>query len=215
MTIKRSTNTQVIEVLEQVESILRTAAIVVDVNLRVALQTAAVVVHVQVVFLVVHHLLQVVVVGHADRHVVRVGLTQIGLRIVCQIETVLIPVERIYRRRIGHTVDMALGIVRILEEFPTATGNLVSTRCYRRYAHGDARTWQYDGRCIDIFHCRHTTLEVDVDVHHMTFGDRYNMVSIIITLFVVILIDDGDNLLSREVVDVGITGHIQRTGLHR
>ena len=169
----------------------------------------------QVVLLIVHDALQVVVVGHADGYVIRVGLAQVGLGIVGQIEAILIPVERIDRRCIGHTVDMALGIRLRLEEFPSATSNFVSTRCYRRYAHGDAGTWQHDGRRIDVLYLWYAALEVDVDVHHMAFADWYDMHTVDIALFVIILIDDGDNLLRREVVDVGIACHIQRTGLHR
>ena len=67
-------------------------------------------VYVVVVFIIVHHLLQVVVVGHMYWYVVRERLAQIGLGIVSQIVLILIEVERIRERRLFHTIDMTLGI---------------------------------------------------------------------------------------------------------
>ena len=88
-----------------------------------------------------HHLFQVVIVSYADRYMVRVGLTQIGLRIVCQIETILIPIEWITAGRIFHSIDMTLGVAWLFEQFPTTTSYLISTWCYGRNTHGDAGTW--------------------------------------------------------------------------
>ena len=88
----RCQQTQVVQVLEQVETILRAAAVVVDVNLRIDLYLM--VVDIVVVSLVVHHLLQVVVVGHAHWYVVREGLAQIRLGVVGQIVLVLVEIER-------------------------------------------------------------------------------------------------------------------------
>ena len=110
---------------------------------------------------------------------------------------------------------MTLGIVRIIEELPSTTSYFVSTRCYRRHTHSDTGTWQYDSRRIDIFHSRNTTLEVNMDVQHMTLSIRCDMSTCFIAHLIVILIDDCDYLLRREVVNVSIACHIQRTGLHR
>ena len=53
-----------------------------------------------------------------------------------------------------------------------------------------------------------------MDIHHMTFADGCDMCTVLITFLVVVLIDHGDNLLRREVVDVGMASHIQCAGLH-
>ena len=93
------------------------------------------VVDVVVVSLGIHHLLQVMVVSHADRNMVRVGLTQIRLGVVSQIILILIEVQRFFGRRILYTIDMAFSIALFLEQFPTATCDFVSTRGNIRFRH--------------------------------------------------------------------------------
>ena len=66
---------QVEQALQQVKTVLAARlvlTIVIDIYLRLALHVG--VIHIVVVFLGLHHLLQVVVVSYAHRHVVRVGL---------------------------------------------------------------------------------------------------------------------------------------------
>ena len=172
-------------------------------------------VYIIVVLLVIHHLLQVVVVGHMYRYVVREGLAQIGLGIVSQIVLILIEVERIRERRVFHTIDMALGITLRIEELPTTTGNLVSTRCDVRLGDAKHRTRQDDVGCLDILHGGHTTLEVQVDVQNVALAHRRDVCTRHITLYIVVLIDHGDDLLCREVEDVGAAGHKERARLRR
>ena len=81
------------------------------------------------------------VVGHSERHVVRVGLTKVGLRIVGQILTVLIPVDW---RLVGelNTVAMTLGIFLVLEDLPTATHDLIGTGLDGGLHQTDIVAWQ-------------------------------------------------------------------------
>ena len=75
-----SLQAQVEEVLQQVELALSSitfAVAVVDIYLRVA--SYSWVVYIEMVLLILHHGIEVVIVGHRQRHVVRIGLTQIGL----------------------------------------------------------------------------------------------------------------------------------------
>ena len=187
-------HTQVVEVLEEVETVLA-AAVVVDVDLGIALQTGAVVIDMQMVERVGHHAFQVVVVGHAHRHVVRVGLAQEGLGVVGQLESILIPVERIDAGRIFHTVDMALGVAFVLKQFPAAANDLIGTGCDGRNAHGDASAWQHDGGSIDVIHGGHAALELDMDVQHMTLADGSDVRAIDVAFLIVILIDNSDDFL--------------------
>ena len=113
-------HTQVVEVPQLIETIL-CSAVVVDINLTVALQTGRVVIHIQVVLLIVHDVLQVVVVGHGHRHIVRIALTQIGLGVVSKHVAVLIPVERIDSRNVFPAVGMAYSITLFLEQLPSAS----------------------------------------------------------------------------------------------
>ena len=188
---------QVVEVLQEVESVLRAAAVVVDVDLRLYLQTVEylLVVDIVVVVLVVHHLLQVVVVGHADRHVVGVGLAQGSLGVVGQVVLVLIEIERVGDGCVVHAVHVALGIGLAVEELPAGTGNLVGSGSDIRFGDGDGGTWQDDFRCLDVLHGGYAALEAQVDVQHMALADRRDVHTGHVALHVVVLIDDGDNLL--------------------
>ena len=144
---------------------------------------------------IVKHLRQVVVVGHAHLHGVRIGLAEIGLCVVSQIESMLVPVERISCWRIFYTVGMALGIGLLLEEFPSTTCYLVGTWRHVRLTDTNERARQHNLRSLDVLDIRNTALEHDVDVHHMTLTDGSNVSTRTIALLVVVLVDDGDNLL--------------------
>ena len=111
----QSVDTEVVEVLQQIDTALGITAIVVQVDLTVALHLRMI--DIEVVLGIGHDSLQVVVVGHTERHVVRVGLTQIGLGVVSQILTILIPIDRC-RAVEGDTIAMTLGIILIGEDLP-------------------------------------------------------------------------------------------------
>ena len=147
------------------------------------------------VVLVGHHLLQVVVVSHADGHVVRVGLAQLGLGIVGNVVAVLIPVERGRGGHVFHTVDMALGVALAFEELPSTTKRLVGLRVYMGVFHGNGSAGQHQVGRQDVVHDGYATLEYQVDVHHMALADGRDVVARSIALLVVVLIDDGDDLL--------------------
>ena len=162
---------------------------------------------------IVKHLCQVVVVGYAHRHGIRIGLTEIGLCVVSQIESMLVPVERICCWRIFYTVDMALGVGLLLEEFPSTTRYLVGTWRHVRLTDTDERARQHNLRSLDVLDIRNTALENDVDVHYVALADRSYVCTRSITLLVVVFVNDGDNLLLREVEDVREAAYIQRAGL--
>ena len=161
------------------------------------------------------HGLEVMIVGNAQRNGVRVCLAEICLSVVSQIVAVLIPIERISGRCVFDTVDVALGVRLLLEYLPTTTCYLVSTRCYVWLAYSDVGTRQHSLWSLDVLYGRHTTLEEYVNIHHVTLADRGDARTCSIALLIVILIDDGDNLLLREVEDIREAADVQRTGLRR
>ena len=122
---------------------------------------------------------------------------------------VLVIVQRVGMRRVLYAVGMALGIVFALKQLPSAACHLVGSWCDARTDHLDIVAGQHNLRCLDVFHGGHAALERDVDVHHVTFAHRCG-VAVGVALLVVVLIDDGDNLLRREVEDVALTAHEQR-----
>ena len=156
----KTSHTQVIEILQQIETILRRATIIVDVYLTLTLQTIQGIVHMEVLLLVLHHLLQVVVVGYRDRYMIRVCLTKIGLSIVSNIIAILIPVERVDAWIILYTIGMTLSIVHFLVEFPSTTSYLVGTRRYSRRTQRDSHSWQNNTWFGDVLNIRNTALEL-------------------------------------------------------
>ena len=162
-----------------------------------------------------HHGLEVMIVGNAQRNGVRVCLAEICLSVVSQIVAVLIPVERISGRCVFDTVDVALGVRLLLEYLPATTCYLVSTRCYVWLAYSDVGTRQHSLWSLDVLDGRNTALEEYVDVHYVTLTDWGNICTCSIALLVVILIDYGDNLLLREVEDIREAADVQRTCLRR
>ena len=81
--------------------------------------------------------------------------------------------------------------------------------------HTDESTWQHNLRRLNVLDGRNTALEQHMDIHHMALADRSNMCARGIALLVVVLVNDGDNLLLREVEDVREAAYIQRAGLRR
>ena len=169
----------------------------------------------EMVLLVIHHLLQVVIVGYRNRYMVRVCPTEIGLSIVSNIIAILIPVERVVAWGILYTIHVTLGIVHFLVEFPSTTCYLVGTRCYGRRTQRDRRSWQDDTRFGDVLNVRNTALELQVDIHYVALGNRCDVHTRLITFLVVVLVNHGDNLILRKVEDVRVTRYIERTGFHR
>ena len=108
---------------------------------------------------------------------------------------------------------MALSVRFLLEEFPSTTRYLVGTWRHVRLTDTDKRTRQYNLWSLDVLNIRNTALEHDVDVHHMALADRSDVSTRAIALLVVVLIDDSDNLLLREVEDIREAAYVQRAGL--
>ena len=122
---------QVEEVLQEVELVLRSigcAVTIVDVNLRIALAVSILMVEVHVVPLILHHLVEVVVVGHRELYGVRIGLAKVGLGVVRYPIAVLIPVHRCAVVDIGLSVLVCGSILIVGEYFPTGAEDFISTR---------------------------------------------------------------------------------------
>ena len=52
-------------------------------------------IHIEVVLLILHHSIEVVIVSHSQRYVVRISLTQIGIRVEGnEYLLILVPVKR-------------------------------------------------------------------------------------------------------------------------
>ena len=109
---------------------------------------------------------------------------------------------------------MALCIALCSKELPAAAGHLIGSGCDSRLAHRDEVARQDEVGRSDILHNRHAALERQVDVHHMALADRCHIAAGV-GLIVVVLVDDGDDLLLRQVVDVALAADIERRGLRR
>ena len=140
------TLTEVVELLE----LRSTIGSIIDIYLGVTFHSS--VVHIVVMLGIIQHLLQVVVVCHTQRYMVRISLTQIGLGIVSDKVTVLIPIERIEVRRVLYTIDMTLCVSFVLEDFPSTTSNFISTRCYDWFTQSHVVTRQDELWHLDILH---------------------------------------------------------------
>ena len=215
MTLKRSTDTEVEEVLQQVELALRRIALtvtIVDVYLRVAHHIRMI--HIEVVLLILHHSIEVVVVGHRQRHIVRIGLTQIGLRVECQeYLLVLIPVERSTVNRERCTIAVQLSIVLRCEQLPTAGQYLIKTRIYTRSFHTECGTRQYSRRYIQRTNLRSTALQLQVDVNHVQLVDQAYTFTLVIGFIVGVLIDNANHLLRRYILSIRLTRDVQGCSL--
>ena len=113
----RGQQTQVKEILQLVHAV----GCIRDVDLRITQAVQVRNINVVVMLLILHHLCQVMVVGHADLYLVRVGLTtDVRQCVVAQPVSVLIPVERIRIRYVFYAV-VVIGIGFSLVQFPSTT----------------------------------------------------------------------------------------------
>ncbi len=117
MTSNCFTICQVDEVLKQIETVLAAATIIVDIDLRLAFHILMI--DIVVVALIIHHLLQIMVVGHIQLHRIRIGSAKTGLCIVGNPIVVLIPIERCLVIKERCTVIVRGGIVIVGEDFPS------------------------------------------------------------------------------------------------
>ena len=166
----------------QVEETLQltgTICSIIDINLRVTLQTLQVRnIHIVVVFLILYHLLQIVVVGHLHLYMVRVRLTtDVRQSVVGQTVAVLIPIERIGIWCVRNTIGMTLSIRHTLEQLPATTSYLRSTWNDIRFTQTQHIARDDHRQLINIGYGRTTTLERNMDVHHMALCDRSDMQS--------------------------------------
>ena len=159
---------EVVELLE----LSSTIGCISDIYLTVTLNAR--IVHVVVMLGICKHLSQVVVVSHTHLNGVRICLTKVCLSVVCQIESMLIPVKWVSSRSVLNTVDVTLSITLLLKEFPSTTSHFVCSRSYVWFTNTDVGSRQYNLWSLDVLYVRNTTLEHDVDVHHVALSDRSN-----------------------------------------
>ena len=103
---------------------------------------------------------------------------------------------------------MALCVFFVLEDFPSTTSDFVCTRRNDRFAQSYIVTRQDELWHLDAFNKRYAALEGEVNVHHMALTLRCDVTKCI-SLLVVILIDDSDDFLLREVEDVRVARYIE------
>ena len=206
--IHRVLQGEVEEVLEEVEFALGVvrALAVVDVNL--ARTVHILVVHKQVAR-VVHHGIEVVVVGHGELHEVGVGLAEVRLSVVGYVVVVLVPVHRREVVEVRNTVGVVFGIGLVGEHLPSAADDLEGTGCDVRLLQTHGAVGQHDGRLLQLADARHTALELQVDVDDMLLGNLLDVGTRLVALLVCVLVDDGNHLVLAEVVDVGLTRHVE------
>ena len=186
---------------------------VVDIDLRGAVNVLMVYIHVVVSVAVAHDVGDVVVVRHRERHGIRVGLTQIGLRVVCHVVVVLIPVQWRGVVHEGLTVAVDGGILGRGEDLPTRVGDFEGTRCDGRNLHTHTGTRQHGGRSLDLTNLGYTRLELEVDVHDMALTHRHDVVTTFVALLIVVEVDHGDDFLLLQVVEIRLARDIERRGL--
>ena len=116
--------TQFVEILQQVELVLIGMQTTVEVDLRCTLHILMI--DVEVVLLISHHFREVVIVGHADRYRIRIGLTEVSPRVEGYLVIlILIPVELRFVVDKRHTIAAGFEIIRTWEEFPTIGDDLI------------------------------------------------------------------------------------------
>ena len=153
-------------------------------------------IYIEVVLLILHHSIEVVVVSHRQWHIVRVGLAQIGLRIEGQeYLLILIPVERCTIVCEWDAITMQHRIVFRIEQFPATGQNLIKSRTNGWCLQTDGITRQYSRRCRQRANLRCTTLQLQVDVHHMQLVYQADTLTLVIWLIIGILINDRNDLL--------------------
>ena len=154
--------TQVVEILQEVEltlRLVRQALAVININLAGAVYIRMI--HIHVVCLILHHFIQVMVVGHTEQYGVRIGLTQIGLRIECHPSLlVLIPIELRLIIIERYTVAMMDSILLIGKHLPAIRQDLIETWVHSRRFQTHLVTWQYHWRCVQRTNLRCTALQL-------------------------------------------------------
>ena len=162
---------------------------------------------------VVHHFADTMVVGHRERHRVRISFTQISLGIVSYIVVVLIPIHRGGVVLVSNTVFVFAGIQFRFEDFPSTTKNFVSTLGNRRHRKTYRRVGQYRSRRRYVANGRLTAAEFQVNVDDMLFAVIGNIGTI--TFFIVVTINHGDNTVFAQVENIRFARHINRRCLDR
>ena len=198
---------EVEEVTQQVDATLGVASIVVQVDLTVTLHIGMV--DMQMELRVGHHLPQVVVVGHAERYGIGIGLTEVGLGVVGQILTVLIPVDRCLVGELP-AIAVALGVLLVLEDLPAAAHDLIGTRLHGGLEESHIVARQDSSRRAEVANLGHATLEVDMDIDDMALRDRLDMRTALVALGIVVTEDDGDDTVLLQVEDIRLSGDIER-----
>ena len=155
------------------------------------------------------------VVGHRERHGVRIGLTQPCSGVEGHpVLLVLIPInwcDVVLKR---NTITVVGGIVGRSKQLPTAVEHLVETRIHIRTTETNGIARQYHRRILQLSDNRCATLQLQVDVDNVELVGLLHATTFLI--FVVgILIDYGDNLLLHHVVGIRLTRDIERRGLCR
>ena len=182
--------------------------VVVDVNLGLVVHVL--VVDVVVVLLVVHHLLQVVVVAHAEGHGVGVSLAQARLGVVGYPVVVLVPIDGIHVVGVALSVVVGVGMGVVVEDLPSGLGDVEGARRDGGDVQAQRGTRQHEGRRVQLANLGHAALEADMDVDDVALGDGRDVVARLVALLVLVEVDDGDDLLLREVVDVRLVRHVER-----
>ena len=109
---------------------------------------------------------------------------------------------------------MVVGIVLIGIEFPTVDKHLVDTCTYLWSVQTYSTTWQDDRRFVQRADRRCSTLQLQVDIHHMEFVGHLD-ITIITILIIRILIYHRNNFLLSQIADVTLTVHKECCGLSR
>ena len=188
--------TQVEEILKQIKFILSRIGLtstVVNINLALALHTW--IIHIHVVCLILHHGIKVMIVGNSQWHVVRISFTEVCLCVVSHIVAVVVPIKLINSWYIVNTVGMVLCIADLLEYLPSTTGYFVCTRDNVWFTDTDIVTRKNHSWRLDILNCRHTALELQVEIHHVAFADRSNVHCGCVTLLIIVFINYSYDLL--------------------
>ena len=171
---------QVEEVLQHVELALvgvdAGGVAVVEVDLRTAVVLLGIgMVDEHVVVGVGHDVGDVVVVTHAEGHVVRVGLAQVGLGIVGYLVVVLIPIDGRVVVDEGRAVLVCGGILLVGKDLPSGAEHLEGTGGHLGHLHTDGRAGQHGVGLGELTDLRHAALELQVDVDDVTLGDRHDV----------------------------------------
>ena len=218
-TIEFRVQRQVEEILQHIQLTLICISLgniaIIDVDLRTAVILLGIfVIDEHVVVLVGHHVGDVMVVTHAERYIVRVGLAQIGLSVVGNLVIILIPIHG------GVVVDEGLSVLafcsicRVVKDFPSAAEDFERAGGYFWHFQTDSGARQYRIGLGEFSNLGYATLELQVNIHDMPFADGLNVHTRLVALLIFVEIDNGDDFFLAEVIDVTLAGDIERAGLH-